>query len=684
MKKVELLSPAGDFECLKAALNNGADAVYFGGTSFSARKFATNFTFDEIKEAVKYAHLRFKKVYITINTLLDDDELDEAMDLVSKYYEINVDGLIIQDLGLYYRIKEKYPDFDLHASTQMHIHNLSGVKTAKKLGFKRVIIARESSLENIKEFCKEDIEIECFVHGAICVSYSGQCLMSSFIKGRSANRGECAQMCRMKYQFVDDNNRTLSSKYEYLLSPKDMMLIKEIPSLIEAGVSSFKIEGRLKSAAYVGFVTKLYRDAIDSYYNNQTFSINQSTMDNLKVLFNRGYSSSYLIGNNKDLFNNERPNNMGIEIGNVINYKDKNVYIKLKKDLKLHDSIRIINDKEDSGTEIFEMYVNNKRVEKGIKGDIINFRYKTFVDKGDIVLKTQDNSLEKEILNYDLLKNPINLSFTFNVGKPISITCSFNDLLFEYNNDFKPEKAIKSPLTKDNIIKQFNKTDTHPYKVSNVEVNIDDCFIDLKKLNEIRRDFFDKLDEFILNKFQRNNTYNLPSLKEIKDLDNNNERMIIEDFKYNDYYLNPIVNFDSKYSKDNNIVSEIGGLLLEGNKIAYHSLNTYNSYTYELLLKLGFNKIILSSELNDDLIEKLINNFNKRNNMNIKPYVFTKGYVNLMNIYKNIFDNDYKYIKDFDYKYNILRFNDYTAIAYDILLLNKHKKSNLYNEVIIK
>lgn len=684
MKKVELLSPAGDFECLKAAINNGADAVYFGGTSFSARKFATNFTFDEIKEAVKYAHLRFKKVYITINTLLSDSELEEAMELVKKYYEINVDALIIQDLGLYYRIKNQYPDFDIHASTQMHVHNLSGVKTVKELGFKRVIVARESSLEDIKRFCKEDIEIECFIHGALCVSYSGQCLMSSLIKDRSANRGECAQMCRMKYHFVDDNNRSITSSTEYLLSPKDMMLIKEIPSLIEAGVCSFKIEGRLKSPAYVAFVTKLYRQAIDSYYNNETFNINSSTMDNLKVLFNRGYSSSYLKGNNLDLFNNDRPNNMGIEIGNVIDYKNGKVYIKLKKELKLYDSIRIIGDKEDSGTEIFELFLNSNKIDKAKKGDIVNFRYKNQVSKNNIVLKTQDNTLEKDILNYNLLKHDINLKVKFNVNSNISIICNISNLSYKYEIDFKPEKAIKSPLTRDDIIKQFNKTDLHPYNVKNIDIDLDDCFINLKKLNEIRRDFYSNLDNYILNLFKRNEKICCSLFNNSISYNDNTDKITISNNMYKDFYLNPIINPNSKYEENNNIVSEIGGLLLKGNKYGFYTLNIYNSYAYELLLKLGFEKITLSSELNDQLIENLIAAFNKRNNRIIKPYAFTSGPVNLMNIYKDIFYNDYKYIKDFEYKYTISKYKDYTALQYDIRLLNKHTKNNLYNELIIQ
>ena len=224
MKKVELLAPAGSFEALRAAVLSGADAVYLGGKNFSARAFAANFTDEEIKEAVRFAHLRNVKIYVTVNTLLNEDELKAALEACEKYYEYDVDALIIQDLGLYYALKERHPDFDLHASTQMHIHNIEGVRTVKKLGFARTVIARESSLEFMKEACKQGIEIECFVHGALCVSYSGQCLLSSVTKSRSANRGMCAQCCRLRYELLEDGKTVNTDTYN-LLSPKDMYLL---------------------------------------------------------------------------------------------------------------------------------------------------------------------------------------------------------------------------------------------------------------------------------------------------------------------------------------------------------------------------------------------------------------------------------------------------------------------------
>ena len=243
MKKIELLAPAGNFECLKQAVNNGANAVYLGGSLFSARAFADNFDLEEVKKAIEYAHLRNVKVYITINTLLNEYEILKAFDLARAYYDLNVDALLIQDLGLLSLIREKLPDLEVHASTQMHIHNIAGLRSCRKLGIKRAVVARESSLDFIQEACKEDIEIECFVHGAICVSYSGECLMSSLTKKRSANKGMCAQCCRLRYELYEDDRR-IQTDTDYLLSPKDMFLLNDIPDLIRAGVSSLKIEGR--------------------------------------------------------------------------------------------------------------------------------------------------------------------------------------------------------------------------------------------------------------------------------------------------------------------------------------------------------------------------------------------------------------------------------------------------------
>ena len=259
MSNIEILSPAGSFEALKSAIQSGADAVYFGGRAFSARKNAVNLSNEEIIEAVLFAHLRGAKLYVAVNTLMFDSELEGAFEFIKFCYEAGVDAIIVQDLGIARMVRKYFPDFPLHASTQMTIHNLSGAVLAEKMGFKRVVLSRELSLKEIEHISKNcNIELEVFVHGALCMSYSGQCLMSSFLGGRSGNRGACAQPCRLNYTLYNSKGDKLSDENKYLLSLKDLCLVEHIHDLKKAGVTSLKIEGRMKSSAYVSAVSGIY------------------------------------------------------------------------------------------------------------------------------------------------------------------------------------------------------------------------------------------------------------------------------------------------------------------------------------------------------------------------------------------------------------------------------------------
>lgn len=283
MNKIEILSPAGSFEALKAAVDSGADAVYFGGRAFSARKNAVNLSDEEIAEAVKYAHLRGVKMYVAVNTIMFDTELESAFNFIKFCYETGVDAVIIQDLGILRLMRKYFPDFPVHASTQMTIHNLDGARLAKKLGFSRVVLSRELSFEDIKHIASNcDIELEVFVHGALCMSYSGQCLMSSFLGGRSGNRGACAQPCRLPYTLYSDDGTKISDSDKYLLSLKDLCLIDYISDLKKIGVTSLKIEGRMKSSAYVSAVTGIYnkyRDGGDVLLQDKTLLENIFSRD---------------------------------------------------------------------------------------------------------------------------------------------------------------------------------------------------------------------------------------------------------------------------------------------------------------------------------------------------------------------------------------------------------------------
>ena len=635
MKKVELLAPAGNFDCLKAAINNGADAIYLGGKNFSARAFANNFDQEELIKAIKYAHLKDVKIYVALNTLLNEFEFDNAIKMVDFYYQNNVDGLLIQDLGLYYVLKNKYPDFDLHCSTQMHVHNIEGIKTAKKLGFKRVVIARESNLELIKEACKQEIEVETFIHGALCVSYSGQCLMSSVTKNRSANKGMCAQCCRLKYTLQDEDNNKIKTETDYLLSAKDMYLINDIPSLIEAGVTCFKIEGRMKSPAYVGYITKMYRKAIGAYYSNESFNITNEQLDNMKVLFNRGFSNDLLYKRN-DLYKKKTPNHLGIEIGEVINNKNNHTYIKLSKQLNQFDGIRI----EDYGCIVNMMYKDDLLVNSGDIGDIIYIKTDNVL-KGK-VYKTLDYRLENEISNIPDKKVSLDLDVLIMKDKNVEVILKHNDQEYKYISDIKPEKAINAPLSKENIIKQFSKLNDTDYELNNINIESDDCFLTVKQLNDIRRDFIDKFNEYRLNSFKREAINSKIKYQDL--IDENNKLDMHKDNHFikldDNYHFNYVINEDSKYYDEGNVViSEFGGLLNPSkNKIAYYTLNCSNSYAYEFLKRLGFKYIVLSTELNEESINKLIENYKSRTNKNINPYVLSKGRRVLMYIKTNPFD----------------------------------------------
>ena len=312
--KVELLAPAGNYDSFIGAINAGADAVYVGGEKFSARAYADNFDTETLCECIKYAHLFGRKVYLTLNTLIKESEFSEIFEYVSPFYYAGLDGVIIQDLGVLKFLREHFPNMELHASTQMAVTGPKFVSLCKELGISRVVPARELSLKELKEIRDAGIEVECFIHGAMCYCYSGMCLMSSILGGRSGNRGKCAQPCRLPYH-VSAND--LSRKDSYTLSLKDMCTIEHIPALIEAGMDSFKIEGRMKRAEYAAGVTALYRKYIDQYYKNSERKITVSQKDKhiLESLYMRSeLHDGYLYKHNgKEMVTNDAPSYSGLE-----------------------------------------------------------------------------------------------------------------------------------------------------------------------------------------------------------------------------------------------------------------------------------------------------------------------------------------------------------------------------------
>ncbi|SHK12799.1 DUF3656 domain-containing U32 family peptidase [Paramaledivibacter caminithermalis] len=507
MKKVELLAPVGSFEALVAAVQNGADAVYLGGKKFGARQYANNFDEDTLIEAVEYCHIRGVKVYVTINTLVSNDEFEEFMKYVGFLYDIDVDAVIIQDLGVLKAIKRNFPDFEIHASTQMTIHNLEGIKLLKDLGVKRTVLAREMKLRDI-EYIKEnsDMEIEVFIHGALCICYSGQCLMSSLIGGRSGNRGRCAQPCRLPYKLLDIETKKEIQAFngDYILSPRDLNTIEDLDRLLKLGIESLKIEGRMKRPEYVATVVKAYRNAIDMYYRDGRIKIDHETKKDLLQIFNRKFTKGHIFNEtNSQIMGYEKPGNRGVEIGHVIAFdKEKQrVKIKLSGEINIGDGIEIRNSKtKDNGTKVRKIFKDNKIKESALKGEIVEIELRGQVHKGDRVFKTSDSKLlEKAAESYRRENKiiPISAAVKGRLGEVLELyICDDNDNYVSVKGKQKIEKAINRPLSKERIIKQLKKLGNTPYSIEKAEIDIDENIsIPIGEINSIRREAIDNLND---------------------------------------------------------------------------------------------------------------------------------------------------------------------------------------------
>ncbi len=400
INEVELLSPAGDMNSFKAAIQNGADAIYMGIDKFNARIMTNNFDINEYIECIEYAHLRGVKVFLTINILMSDAEVKEACEIVLKLYSKGLDAIIVQDLGFAVVIKKIVPTLQIHASTQMSIYNLEQVKYLEKLGFSRVVLARELSVEEIEYICKNTkLEVEIFVHGALCVSVSGQCLMSYAIGGRSANKGNCAQPCRMKYKLYSNSEEMLSNRY--LLSKKDIYGLEHIDKLINSGVKSFKIEGRNKIPEYVAITTSIYRKYINEFCQNGKLNIAAEDKLKLKQIFNRdGLCSGYLDGvKYANSITDISAKNTGIYLGTVCDQKSVYVKVKLEQDFDMKDGVEIYS-KDNVFSNIITCIKNekyttvNRKCKKGEYVWIGDISKK--MDIGSKIYKTSSYSLNKD------------------------------------------------------------------------------------------------------------------------------------------------------------------------------------------------------------------------------------------------------------------------------------------------
>ena len=698
MKKVELLAPAGNMDSLKAAVMAGCDAVYLGGVLFGARAFAGNFTNEEIVYAINYAHLYGVKVYVTINTIIYDSEVERFLDYVRFLHKNNVDAVIIQDIGMFDLLRKKFPNLELHASTQMNIHNYDGALLAKKLGFKRVVMARETPIDVIKKIKEEiDIEIEVFIHGALCVSYSGECLLSALVGKRSGNRGTCAQICRKKYDFYDDDKNKLNTN-NYLLSTKDLCTLKYIDKLIEIGVDSLKIEGRMKRSPYVYLVTKTYRKVIDNYYNTGKLKIDENDIIELKKMFNRNFTKGFMLNEDNNNFTyDKRPNNIGIEVGQVISKVKNDLKIKLTYDVSVHDGLRILDDKEDKGLVINKMFINNKSVLEAKKGDVITLKYDKYVEKNSKVLLTSSKKqLDSicEAINAQERFIYIDLNFTAkeNENLKLTITDGLNTIIETL--DKTPMRAINKETSFDVIKKQLSKLGNTVYKARSITLNLDDnLFINIKDINEIRRRAISKLNEKRLYKIdfvEKDYTIGVPDFPSIKQTAVlvNKENGSLKD-KYDLIYtenektkdedsiivLPRIIN-EHPFIKNTVMIGDFGGLLKYDNFQTNVSFNVVNSYSVAFLHSLGAKLVTLSYELSLSQIKNMIEIYKKRYNKNPNTSL-------IINSYPESFVSKFNLNKKYNVKSGYLKdsYGNFLKVKTkgDIMVVYHFKKVNLYD-----
>lgn len=675
MRDVELLAPVGSFEALKAAVQNGANAVYLGGKDFGARASANNFDRDELKEAVKYAHIRGVQVFVTTNTLRKENEIEDFLEYAKFLYDIDVDAIILQDIGMARLIKRELPDFELHASTQMVAHSLEDVKYLESVGFDRVVLAREVTVEEIKyicDNCKADIEV--FVHGALCVCYSGQCLMSSMIGNRSGNRGRCAQPCRQRYELIDVyTGEVVNSKGDYLLSPRDLNAIEEIDKVIDAGVHSLKIEGRMKRPEYVATVIDGYRKTIDEYLATNKLNVSDETINDLYTIFNRKFTKGLLLGDvGKDMMNSQLPNNQGLYVGTVVDYnkKAKRLKIKLANTLKKGDGINL------GGGTIGRIIKNGNIETIGYKGETIELDFVGEARKGQIVFKTSDSELMDRVQatftqDKEFVKNIIDAKITIKLGqKPILTLKDRHSNEATIEGDKIVEEAMKVALSKEKVETQLRKLGNTPYELDLLEIELDDnVSLPISLLNQMRRDCIELLDKervSIKNRKYKNKIvkykpvlYNRNKQQEISVKVKNLEqlesalecgvdRIYYEDtntidkgmslaMKYNKkvIYSAPRIIRNKEYNhlaKANNAgvesvqVGNYGSIDYFKDKklnIDYY-LNAFNSETINYYKEIGADTLCISQELNINEIKETI----KYTDINIESVVY--GYTPLM------------------------------------------------------
>lgn len=641
--KYELLAPAGDMAALRAAVSAGANAVYLGYAEFSARAKAKNFDKEELKTAINYAHLRDVKIYVTFNILIADFEIKRAMESVKMLYEIGVDALILQDIGIASEIRKNFPDFEVHASTQMAVNNFYGAKFLKEMGFSRLVLARETPLFELEKIRELDIDVETFIHGALCVCYSGECLMSSMIGGKSGNRGECAQACRKSYEIIDfDKNKV--GKRLYYISPKDLNTLDDVAKIINAGGYSLKIEGRMKNPEYVYTVVASYKKSLE---DKLTLEDKKDT----EQVFNRGFTKGLFNGDfGNDFISSDRPDNRGVEVGKVLEASKNSAKIIFNEDVFEGDGLEFISNSGRFGMRAKNLYEANIPHEINLfKAPIINSKVNRTYSK-----KLYEK-VDRKIENTDYRRD-LDAEAKIKIGEKPFIYVKSGNLEASYELDRFVEVAKKSELEKDRVIENISKTGDSIFQVKNIELDLDDnAFLPISAINELRREATKILENKILdnsinrievennlesknfgeqnkdkrskikvffNKFKDLEKSSLKDIDEViiraKDLGKFNERYKdreISIFLDKFYSYNELENLREYILKNENVrgiwannLSEY--YIFKDDDIEINGdigLNVFNKLTSDFFKDLGFKSLTLSPELNSSQIQKIIN-----------------------------------------------------------------------------
>lgn len=645
---MELLCPAGNKESLIAAINSGANAVYLSGKKFGARAFAANFSNEELKEAIRIGKVYGVKIYVTMNTLVKENEIEEFLEQVEFLYSNGVDAILMQDFGMICLCLKKYPNLEIHASTQAHNSSLQGIDFLYKLGVKRVVLPREMSLDEIK-LIKTPIEKEVFIHGALCVSYSGRCLMSQVLGGRSGNRGECAGCCRFKWKLYKSDKLL---KEGYLLSMKELNLSEDILRLIPY-VDSLKIEGRMKSPTYVSFITSYYRKILDGE------KITDIDRENLQSLFYRGYTKGHLL-NNKDLVNTKSPNHIGLPIGKVIDVTDSKITILLDKELAQEDGIRFL----ESGKGLIVNYLydmKDRLISKGSPKQKIILDNKVGLTTLDTVSLTTNHKL---ITKFSTVTKKVDIAIKViaKINEPLEISFIKDNIIIKENGNIV-ERAKSAIVTKERIISQVKRLGNTPFNCHEIDVLLDDdIFIPMGEINVLRR----TLTERLIGKLMMN--FKEPVIKDINlDYINSN------DIDINNYKSIDECQFDIKDRKG--IIHEI----IDGREkdfIAASSCNITNSYTAYFLSYYGYKGVFLSTELTDYELNYLASKIKEKTS--IKLFVENNSNNKVMTIKGNILNidksNDYYLVDPKNRKFKVIYDGRLTNI-YSPYKLDRDEKS---------